>query len=148
MKFLGNASFGELGSVVSPKSRKRKQADWRQDSRSNRYLRRIRCQSAWAAAHKKDSLGGIGSPCTEPPRRTEGNHRVAHQPITIIVHIISRPCRVSRARGWPPRENAARGAALASGANPKLVRYQDKGLVYRRIGISRISLVRRAGLVE
>lgn len=72
----GNRESG--GKRISGKTRK-----------GNRYVRRILCQSAWAATHKKDShLAALYRRVRSRRGEQKAIMAVAHQLITIIFHIV------------------------------------------------------------
>lgn len=72
----GNRESG--GKRISGKTRK-----------GNRYVRRVLCQSAWAASHKKDShLAALYRRVRSRRGEQKAIMAVAHQLITIIFHII------------------------------------------------------------
>jgi transposase len=72
----GNRESG--GKRISGKTRK-----------GNRYLRRVLCQSAWAAAHKKDShLAALYRRVRSRRGEQKAIMAVAHQLLTIIFHIV------------------------------------------------------------
>ena len=72
----GNRESG--GKRISGKTRK-----------GNRYLRRVLCQSAWAAAHQKDShLAALHRRVRSRRGEQKAVMAVAHQLLTIIFHII------------------------------------------------------------
>ena len=68
----GNRESG--GKRMSGKTRK-----------GNAYLRRILCQSAWAATRKEVPTGGVLSADTGPARSSESDHGVAHHMLTVIL---------------------------------------------------------------
>ncbi len=72
----GNRESG--GRRISGKTRK-----------GNRYIRRVLCQSAWAASHKKDShLAALYGRVRSRRGEQKAIMAVAHQLITIIFHIV------------------------------------------------------------
>jgi transposase len=72
----GNRESG--GKRISGKTRK-----------GNRYIRRVLCQSAWAASHKKDShLAALHRRVRSRRGEQKAIMAVAHQLITIIFHIV------------------------------------------------------------
>src|SRR5688572_1932555 len=72
----GNRESG--GKRISGKTRK-----------GNRYIRRVLCQSAWAASHKKDShLAALYRRVRSRRGEQKAIMALAHQLITIIFHIV------------------------------------------------------------
>ena len=82
----GNRESG--GKRISGKTRK-----------GNRYLRRVLCQAAWAASHKKDSHLSALYRRVRTRRGEKAIMAVAHQLITIIFHIVRDGDRERRIAG-------------------------------------------------